>query len=239
MSTVAAKPDASVSEAELRELLATSCRILYHLGLCDYLGHPSARVPGTDRVIIKPKHSPRVRRLDSITADMMVVVDLEGNRLEGDEIPPAERFIHTEIYRARPDVLSVVHTHQPMATLCGLVDLPILPILHVQAPLVERPLPTFPCAELIVNQELGRGLAEALGDHSLCHLQGHGVVSVATTVQDATLGAIHLERLAEANFQAAQIGRTPWVIPSDQIAALRRELASPAGRWAYYAELVS
>jgi L-ribulose-5-phosphate 4-epimerase len=221
MSTTAAQPELSVSEAELRELLATSCRILYHLGLCDYLGHPSARVPGTDRVIIKPKHSARVRRLDSITADMMVVVDLDGNHLEGDEIPPAERFIHTEIYRARPDVLSVVHTHQPMATL------------------VERGVPTFPCAELIVNQELGRGTAEALGDHSLCHLQGHGIVSVATTVQDATLGAIHLERLAEANFQAAQVGRKPWVIPPDQIAALRRELASPAGRWAYYTELVS
>ena len=230
---------AAPSESELRELLATSCRILYNLGLSDYLGHPSARVAGTERVIIKPKHSPKVRGLDTMTADQMVVIDFDGNLIEGEEQPPSERFIHTEIYRARPDVLSVVHTHQPMATLCGLVDLPILPILHVQAPLVERGVPTFPCAELIVNQELGRGTAEALGDHSLCHLQGHGIVSVAATVQDATLGAIHLERLAEANFQAAQVGRKPWVIPPDQIAALRRELASPAGRWAYYTELVS
>ena len=225
------------SEAELRELLATSCRILYKLGLSDYLGHPSARIEGTERVLIKPKHSPKVRGMDTMTADQVVVIDLDGDLLEGEEEPPSERFIHTEIYRARPDVLSVVHTHQPISTLLGIVGLPILPILHVQAPLVERPVPTFPCAELIVNQELGRGVAEALGDHPVCHLQGHGIVSVARTVQEATLGAVHLEHLAEANFRAAQIGREPRVIPPKEIANLRRQLASQAGRWAYYAEI--
>jgi hypothetical protein len=62
-------------------------------------------------------------------------------------------------------------------------------------------------------------------------------VSVSATVQQATLGAIHLERLAEVNFRVIQTGRAPRVIPPDEIAALRRELASPAGRWAYYAAL--
>lgn len=224
-------------EAELRELLATACRILYRLGLSDYLGHPSARLPGTDRVLIKPKHSPRVRGFDRVTADMMVLVDLDGNLLEGQDPPPAERFIHTEIYRARPDVQAVVHTHQPIATLLGVVGQPILPILHIESPLVERPVPTFPCAELVVNADLGRALAEALGDHEVCHLQGHGIVSVAGSVQEATLNTIHLERLAEANFRAAQVGRSPRVIPPEEIAALRRHRAAPAGRWAYYAEL--
>src|SRR5919202_943099 len=186
-------------EAELRELLAQSCRILYKLGLSDYLGHPSVRLAGTDRVLIKPKHSPRVRGMDTMTANVMIEVDLDGKLVRGEDAPPSEVFIHTEIYRARPDVLSVVHTHQPMSTLAGIVGLPILPVLHVAAPLVERPVPTFPCAELVVNPELGRALAEALGDHAVCHLQGHGIVSVAGTVQDATLGAIHLERLAEVN----------------------------------------
>lgn len=225
--------------ADLRALVATSCRILYRLGLSDYLGHPSARVPGTNRVVIKPKHSPRVRGMDTMRPDQMVVIDLDGNLLEGEEIPPAERFIHTEIYRARPDALSVVHTHQPISTLMGVVGLPILPILHVEAPLVERPVPTFPCAELVVTPELGRGVAEALQDHAVCHLQGHGIVSVAGSVQEATLGAIHLERLAEMNFKAAQVGREPRVIPPSELAALRAQLAPPAGRWAYYAEMVS
>src|SRR5919205_921938 len=229
-----------MEERELRALLATSCRILYRLGLSDYLGHPSVRVAGTERVLIKPKHSPTVRRLDDMTPERMVAIDLDGNLLEGEEQPPSERFIHTEIYRARPDVLSVVHTHQPISTLAGIVGLPILPVLHVAAPLVEQqPVPTFACAELVVNPQLGAGLAEALGNHKVCHLQGHGIVSVADTIEAATIGAVHLEQLAEVNYRAAQLGREPRVIPQAEIDALKRTLAPLAGRWAYYVELAN
>jgi ribulose-5-phosphate 4-epimerase/fuculose-1-phosphate aldolase len=228
------------SEAELRELLAQSCRILYKLGLSDYLGHPSVRLAGTDRVLIKPKHSPRVRGMDTMTADLMIEVDLDGKLVRGEDPPPAEVFIHTEIYRARPDVLSVVHTHQPMSTLAGIVGLPILPVLHVAAPLVEQqPVPTFACAELVVNPSLGQRLAQALGSHKVCHLQGHGIVSVADTVEAATIGAVHLEQLADVNSRAAQLGRQPRVIPQAEIDALKRTLAPLAGRWAYYTELAS
>src|SRR5262245_24188666 len=99
------------------ELLATACKILYRLGLSDYLGHPSVRAG--EHVLIKPKHSPSVRGMDTMRAADMVLIDLDGNLVEGDHEPPSERFIHTEIYRARSDVESVVHTHQPMATLAG------------------------------------------------------------------------------------------------------------------------
>jgi ribulose-5-phosphate 4-epimerase/fuculose-1-phosphate aldolase len=228
------------SEGELRELLAQSCRILYKLGLSDYLGHPSVRIAGSDRVLIKPKHSPRVRGMDTMTADVMIEVDLDGKLVRGEDPPPAEVFIHTEIYRARPDVLSVVHTHQPMSTLAGIVGLPILPVLHVAAPLVEQqPVPTFACAELVVNPALGQRLGAALGNHRVCHLQGHGIVSVADTIEAATIGAVHLEQLAEVNYRAAQIGRPPRVIPPEEIDALKRTLAPLAGRWAYYAELAN
>ena len=111
-------------EDRLRELLAAAHRVLYHQGLVDYLGHCSVRVPGTDRVLIKPKHSPNVRGLGSLRPEDMVVIDLDGNLVDAGaagatEGPPAECFIHTEIYRARPDVSAVVHTHQPAGTLLG------------------------------------------------------------------------------------------------------------------------
>jgi ribulose-5-phosphate 4-epimerase/fuculose-1-phosphate aldolase len=228
------------SEAELRELLAQSCRILYKLGLSDYLGHPSVRIEGTDRVLIKPKHSPRVRGMDTMTADVMIEIDLEGKLVGPGDPPPSEVFIHTEIYRARPDVLSVVHTHQPISTLAGIVGLPILPLLHVAAPLVEQqPVPTFACAELVVNPSLGQGLAKALGTHKVCHLQGHGIVSVADTIQAATIGAVHLEQLAEVNYRAAQTGLKPRAIPQPEIDNLKRHLAPLAGRWAYYLDLAT
>jgi ribulose-5-phosphate 4-epimerase/fuculose-1-phosphate aldolase len=227
---------ARVPPEEPRELLATACRILYKLGLSDYLGHPSVRLG--ERVLIKPKHSPRVRGMDTMVASDMVVIDLDGNLVEGEHEPPSERFIHTAIYRSRPDVQSVVHTHQPMATLAGIAGLEMLPLLHVESQVVrDGPVPTFACAELVVNRDLGARLASALGAHRVCHLQGHGVVSVGPSVQEAVLGAIHLERLAEANYRVALLGRTPRVIPPEEIAALQAQLASPAGRWAYYAEL--
>lgn len=225
------------SEAELRELVAASCRILYSLGLSDYLGHPSARVPGTDRVVIKPKHSPRVRGMDTMTGDRMVIIDLDGNLLEGDDPPPSERFIHTEIYRARPDALAVVHTHQPMATLMGIIDQPILPLLHIESPLVEHGVPMFPCAALVTDPDLGRRMAKALGTSETCHLQGHGIVSVAPTVEEATVHAAQLERLAEVNFRVLQSGKAPRVIPQDELDMLKAHRAPIAGRWAYYLEL--
>jgi len=127
-----------------------------------------------------------------------------------------------------------------MATLLGIVELPILPLLHVEAAVVEQqPVPIFACAELIVSSDQGARVAQALGQHRVCHLQGHGIVSVGQSVQEATLGAIHLERLAEVNYRVAQLGRQPRVIPPEEIRALKGQLASPAGRWAYYTELAS
>jgi len=230
---------AQINAEEQRALLATACHILYKLGLSDYLGHPSVRLDA-ERVLIKPKHSPKVRGMDTMRAEDMSVIDLDGQLVEGEHEPPSERFIHTEIYRARPDVVSVVHTHQPMATLLGIVELPILPLLHVESVVVEQqPVPIFACAELIVSSLQGRRVAQALGQHRVCHLQGHGIVSVGCSVQEATLGAIHLERLAEVNYRVAQLGRPPRVIPPEEIQALKGQLASPAGRWAYYTELAS
>jgi L-ribulose-5-phosphate 4-epimerase len=224
------------TEAELRRLLAASCRILFRLGLVDYMGHPSVRIPGTDRVLIKPRHSLRIRSQDALTPEDMVVIDLAGKPIEGRDPPPSERFIHTCIYRARPDVQAVVHTHQPMATVMGIGGAPIHPVLHVQSHLVERPVPVWPCAKLVTDDALGDQLAKALGDHAVVHLQGHGITSVAATVQEATLHTIHLEQLAEANWKVLAMGRQPRIIPPEEI---QQRAASGVGwevRWAYYAE---
>jgi L-ribulose-5-phosphate 4-epimerase len=225
------------TEEHLRRQVATACRILFRLGLADYLGHPSARVPGTDRIIIKPRHSMRVHGMGDLGPEQMVVIDLDGNQLEGDDPPPGERFIHTEIYRARPDVLGIAHTHQTMSTVFGIVNRPILPILHVEAPLVARGIPTYPSPELVSTPEQGAALANALGDYALCHLQGHGIVTVSPTVEEATLAAIHLERLARANYMAAQLGE-PRVITPEEIERLAGPMVGYQVRWSYYESLI-
>lgn len=226
------------SLAGLREVVAQAGQVLYRLGLADYLGHASARVPDSDRVVIKPKHSPTVRGMHRLGGPDMVVVDLDGRLVEGEDPPPAEVFIHTEIYRARPDVGAVVHTHQPSATLMGVIEAPILPILHIPAVFVREPVPLWPCPLLVTTPELGADLAAALGGGRFGHLQGHGIVSVAGTVPDATVGASMLEHLAEANLRVLQTGRRPRAIPPEEIDQLGREAAPVAGRWAYFRQLV-
>ena len=225
------------TEAELRKLVADAGRILFRLGLTDYMGHVSARIPGTDRIVIKPQHSLRIRAQDRVRPEDLLIVDLDGNTVAGNERPPSERFIHTCIYRARPEVQAIAHTHQPLATMMGVASAPILPILHVEAALVERGVPIWPCAMLVTNPDLGQQLVTALGDHPVGILQGHGIVSVAATVQEATIGAVHLERLADVNHKILAMGREPRVIPADEIAQLRAAGVGFEVRWAYYREL--
>ena len=237
---VDSQPAAHQPEAQLRELVATAGRILYQQGLTDYLGHCSARVPGTDRVVIKPKHSKTVRSPSELGADDMIVIDLDGNLLEGDDAPPSECFIHTEIYRARPDVHAVVHTHQRAATLLGVVGAKLLPVLHVPAVLTDGGnMPTWPCPVLVTGPELGRKLADALGTAGLCHLQGHGIVSVAADLRRAAVTAVALEQLAEANLTILQTGLAPRVITPGELDELREFVASIDGRWAYYVQQAS
>lgn len=225
-----------VDEQRARRLITASSTMQYRLGLIDYLGHTSMRLDGEGRYLIKPKHSPTVRGMDGLGPDDLIVVDDQGVN-EGGGRPPAEVFIHTEIFRRRPDVQVVVHTHQPLAVTMGVLEAPIEPLLHVQGSLVAEPVPLWPCSRLVTTPSLGADLAETLGDHAVAHLQGHGIVSVGATIEEATVNAIHLEQLARINLQALQSGRAPRVIPADEIASLREELAPLDGRWAYYASV--
>src|SRR5919106_3714235 len=103
----------STENQEIKSKLATLCRLLEHLGLIDFSGHVSARVPGTENVLINPRNVARCK----VTPADLLTIDLDGRVLEGRSGPPSEFPIHTEIYRVRPDVMSVVHLHSPMAIL--------------------------------------------------------------------------------------------------------------------------
>lgn len=226
----------SAEERALRETVVMAGKILYRLGLVDYMGHASARIPGTDRVLIKPRHSEDVKGMDGVRPEQLVTMDLDGTMLDGPAPPPSERYIHTAIYRARPDVGGVVHTHQTLATVFGIAGRPILPVLHVESPLVERGVPIYESPRLITTSELGDAVAAVLGDLDVCHLRNHGIVTVGRTVEEATVNAIFLERLARANLLAAQLG-TPSAIGPEDIASFKGPMVGYPVRWAFYASL--
>ena len=238
-----ARPDFTAPDVyELRRRVALSCRILYKLDLADYLGHPSARIADSEYIVIKPKHSVRIRGMAEMNAEHMCVVDLDGNQYAGEDTPPSEMSLHLEIYRARPDINALVHTHQMTATCFGIAGRPILPLLHLEGQHIGdeigEEIAVYPSAQLITDAERGRNVARALGTRNLMHLQGHGIVTAGPDVEDATLKAIHLERLAQANYMVAVLGGPQRVIPPDELAQLRAERQPPAGRWAYYTSLV-
>src|SRR5579871_1517300 len=116
-----------MSEADVqrrRQQLADCTRIMVMQEIMDFSGHISARVPGTDRVLIQPRDTSRA----GLTADDILVVDLNDNVLEGKGPAPSETALHTSVYKARPDAVAVCHGHPTMSTLFTVVDRPFLPV---------------------------------------------------------------------------------------------------------------
>ena len=114
----------------LREKVALGCRILAKLELVDYLGHVSARIPGTELFLIRARGAEQGNQLN-MTYQQVSLVDIDGKKIGGDLKVPDETVLHTEVYRARPEVQAVVHTHQPLATIFGDLEKPILPMQGV------------------------------------------------------------------------------------------------------------
>ncbi|MBI4199284.1 MAG: class II aldolase/adducin family protein [Chloroflexi bacterium] len=202
------------TNSELKETVALAHRVLFLSGLATAAGHASARIPGTDRFLIKSwphVHMSRLRAEDIIT------MDLDGNILEGKKentTRVGEWPLHSEIYRAHPDVGAVIHTHQPWATLLGILGKTILPVLHPGlASVAAEPMPVFDeDYALITRPAQGRVLAQVLGNAIGCHLRTHGMVFAGPTLEIATTDAIHTEYEAEVTWRAMLIG-TPRTIP--------------------------
>ena len=96
--------------SELKKKLAMSSRMLFNSGLVDYSGHISARIPGSDHLLILPHPVSRA----TVKADDMVITDFEGKVIEGNYKAPSEVFMHARAYKARSDIQSVAHLHNHM-----------------------------------------------------------------------------------------------------------------------------
>lgn len=223
---------------ELKEKIALGCKILAKLELSDYLGHVSARIPGTDLVFIKARGLDMGNLLD-MTADKVVMVDLKGRRVEGQDLhPPDEVVLHTEIFKARPEVMSVVHTHQPISTILGDLGLRILPMQGVMAAVAAREIPVFESSLKIVTHEQGRGVARALGDHWAVHLRNHGICTVGDSIEQAVVFAIWLEHQAKLTWQASAAGIPRGMSQEEAELQIKDALGPMASRWRYYCSLL-
>ncbi|MBQ3386578.1 MAG: class II aldolase/adducin family protein [Eggerthellaceae bacterium] len=222
---------------ELKIIVAQGCRVIGKLGLADYLGHISARIPGTDFVLIKGSGLV-CGNLMNTTPDHIVMVDIEGNFVEGLHKQPNETRLHTEIYKARPDVMAVVHDHQHYATALDAAGKKILPMEGVMIYPVSKDVPVFESSLKICTNEQGAAVAKCLGDNICCHLRNHGIVAVGGCVQEAVINAIWLEIQAKFTYMAYACGGEPHPQSPEEVQLNIGQAEKWQGRWAYYTSLL-
>ena len=187
----------------LREQVAWACRILALEGYADLtLGHVSARAPGESVLQIKRKGV----ALDEVDPGDVIPLDLDdGNGFDSPEMH-LEAVLHTEVYRARPDVGCVVHGHPPYATALAASGTGLELLTH-DAVLFADGLGVFEeTPELITGPEMGEAVARALGSRRAVLMRNHGVLAVGGNVAWAVLAAVTLERAIRLQTIAGALG---------------------------------
>jgi L-ribulose-5-phosphate 4-epimerase len=174
-------------------------------------GNLSARDPVTGYVVIKPSGV----RYEAMLPEHMVILDLDGTIIEGDLKPSSDTASHLYIYRHRPDVHGIVHTHSRYATAFAAVGKPIPAVLTAIADEFGGPIPCGGFA-LIGGEEIGRVVIEAIGESPAVLLKNHGVFTVGKSPEAALKAAIMVEDVAQTVWLALQIGQ-PDEIPPDLI----------------------
>jgi L-ribulose-5-phosphate 4-epimerase len=219
------KDDPVVSE--LRRTLAELHQSLVENGLVAWTsGNVSARVPGSDLLVIKPSGV----GYDDLTAESMVVCDLDGTRVDGDLSPSSDTASHAYIYRHMPEVGGVVHTHSRYATAWAARGEPIPCVLTAMADEFGGEIPVGPFAP-IGGDEIGRAVVGTLAGHRspAVLLRSHGVFTVGATARDAVKAAVMCEDVAATVHLAVSRGELD-PLPQDQIDALHRRYTTEYGQ---------
>lgn len=190
--------------AEIRRSVTELHQELVRYGLVAWTsGNVSARVPGRDLIVIKPSGV----SYDDLTPDSMVVVDLDGNLVEGDFSPSSDTATHAYVYRAMPSVGGVVHTHSPYATAWAAHGLAIPCVLTALADEFGGDIPVAPFAR-IGDEEIGIAVVETLsGSRSPAVLmRNHGVFTIGASARDAVKAAVMCEDVARTLLLARSLG---------------------------------
>lgn len=188
-----------------------ACRILAASGICSgvtaAVGHASARIPGTDKIIIKGRGY-RHEALEEMKPEDQIVIDLDCNIVSAPKgiAPPGEIKLYTHIYRSRPDVGGAVHAHPRYATVMSVLKTPMTVVCHEGAYITSQGVPVFDDMDLIATDEKGHAMAAALETRSALLLKAHGAVTVGKTVEQATVNMIDLEEQAKMNLYCLAAG---------------------------------
>ena len=187
-------------------------------------GNVSVRDPETGLIAIKPSGV----RYEDLTAASMVVVDLDGAVVEGNLKPSSDTASHLYVYRHRPDVNGVVHTHSRYATAFAAVGRPIPVYLTAHADEFGGPIPCAGFA-FIGDDSIGSLVVDGIGTSPAILLKNHGVFTVGPTAEAAVKAAVMVEDIAATAWAALQLG-TPDILDEDTVTRLHRRYTTDYGQ---------
>ncbi len=190
---------------ELRRQCFLGARFMWR-ELRELYGHVSCRLPdgkGFFLMMVRVPEPPG-------DPDEVLLFDNEGNRLEGSTPTPYEIYLHTEIFRRRPDVQSIVHSHPHMATALSTAGKTVYAVTQ-QSKAFGAGVPVFK-GDFVEDRQLGVELADCLGSHCAALMKGHGAVTVGHHVPDAVSQVLYLEQAAKQQIWASTVG-TPELLP--------------------------
>jgi L-ribulose-5-phosphate 4-epimerase len=199
---------------ELREQVAALHAELVRYGLVVWTaGNVSARVPGHDLLVIKPSGVD----YDELTAESMIVCDLDGTVVDGRLAPSSDTAAHAYVYRHMPHVGGVVHTHSTYACAWAARGEPVPCVLTAMADEFGADIPIGPFA-LIGDDSIGRGIVDTLTGHRspAVLMRNHGVFAIGSTARNAVKAAVMCEDVARSVHIARQLGE-PLAIPQADI----------------------
>lgn len=218
------------TEATLIDKCMKAWRFLYRRGFIEGFGHLSVRLPGTDTYLLTRHSLGRI-----IEPDDLLVYDRNGTQLAGKGERPGEAPIHHEIYRVRPDVMSIIHYHGMHATAFSTSGAHELRPIHLMGTLFADGLPVHPDPRLVSTTERGVALAQTLGSRRAALLYAHGSVVTGCDLEDCVAGAFFLEENAHRAYLSCTLGKPQWIEPQlaqDAAAELIRSRGPMRRVWA-------
>jgi ribulose-5-phosphate 4-epimerase/fuculose-1-phosphate aldolase len=225
----------SEADPELVEDLVVANHILFDQGVVDAFGHVSVRHDKrSDRYLLARNMAPA-----EVTRDDIIEFDLESVPVNGDaRAVYLERFIHGEIYRWRPDVMAVVHSHSPTVVPFSVVpNVKLRPVCHMSG-FLGQGVPTFEIRDvagegsdlLIRSRELGAALAQSLGSALIVLMRGHGSTVVGETLRHAVYRAVYAEINARLQSEAMRFGEPVIYLTPDEATATFKNIETQIKR---------
>lgn len=210
---------------EAKQRLIEAGLVLESQGLGDFTrGHVSIRVPGDPNHFYLKPHS---FGFDEMTMDNIVTCNLEGEKITGSGPRHSEVYIHSEIFKVRPDVVSVIHAHPTHALALSATGRPLRPLSQGGAVFADGLGHYTDTIDLIRTKEMGAGVARSLGKLKGTMLKNHGVAVVGRTLDEAVILTLMLDNACQVQLLAEATGSTGPEFPREDIMKLHDKISRP------------